>query len=118
MNSLNFEPSLIKKTYQFYLQSHWVLNKFPKKYRYSLAVKIENNLLEIIELIFLANVNIKNLREPIIHRASAKCDLLRIFLRLASDLNLINAHQYLNLQNQLSEIGKMIGGWLKFLRTQ
>ncbi|MBD3282407.1 MAG: diversity-generating retroelement protein Avd [Candidatus Portnoybacteria bacterium] len=118
MKKLEFKPSLVYKIYKFYLSTYNKLDKLPKKNRYSIGQKIENNILELLELINLANIQIKNLREPILHKASAKCNLLKLLIRLCYDLNLFNERQYISLESQIQEIGKMIGGWIKFARTQ
>lgn len=118
MKKLEFESSLVQKIYKFYLYAYNKLDKFPKKSRYALGQKIENTLLELLELINLANVQIKTLREPILHRASAKCSLLKLLIRLGYDLNLFKEKEYINLESKAREIGKMIGGWIKFIRTQ
>lgn len=118
MENTNFEPSVLKKTYQFYLNIINCLNNFPKKKRYTLGEKIDNNVLALIEIISLANVQIRTMREPIVHNASAKCELIKILIRVSFDLSLINNHQYLDLEKQIQEIGRMIGGWIKFLRAQ
>lgn len=118
MTNLDLEPIVIKKIYQFYLSIFGQLNNFPKRSRYTLGEKIENVVLEIIELINLANIQIKNLREPFLYKASAKCGVLKLLIRLSWDLNLLNHRQYLILEGQLQEISKMIGGWIKYCRTQ
>lgn len=42
--------------------------------------------------------------------------MLRIFIRLASDTKTIDKKLYLSLQEQIDEIGRMLGGWLKSLK--
>lgn len=118
MQTLNSEPLVIQKIYKLYLNLYSCLKNFPKKSRYTLGEKIEKATLDLIEVVSLANIQIKPLREPILHKASAKCDLLKILLRLAYDISLINARHYISLENQTREIGKMLGGWIKFIRTQ
>jgi len=118
MQNLNFEPLVLKKTYELYKQLYHQIEKFPKRNRYTIGEKIETNLLELIENITLANIQIKTLREPILHKASAKCDICKVLFRLSYDLNLISNRQYIELSSKISEIGKMIGGWIKFTRNQ
>lgn len=118
MENISLEPSVVKKIYKFYLNINNCLDGFPKRKRYALGVKIENNVLELIEIVSFANIQIKTLREPIVHRASAKCETIKILTRMCFDLSLVNYRQYLDLENQIQEIGKMLGGWIKFLRTQ
>jgi hypothetical protein len=47
---------------------------------------------------------------------SSSVDMLRIFIRLAVDTKVIDKKCYLNLQEQIHEIGRMLGGWLKTLK--
>lgn len=117
MKNLNFEPLVLKKTYELYKQIYFQTDKFPKRNRYTIGIKIENTLLELIEIISLANIQISSLREPILHKASAKCDTSKILFRLSYDLNLISDRQYIELSSKISEIGKMLGGWIKFTRN-
>ena len=41
--------------------------------------------------------------------------LLKVLIRLAHDTRTIDQPQYLELQAILQEIGKMVGGWIKFV---
>lgn len=118
MENSNFEPLVLKKVYNLYLNIYGLLKNFPKRSRYTLGEKIENTLLDLMEMISFANTQIKPLREPVLNKASAKCELLKLLLRLAYDLSLFNDRQYVAIENQIQEIGKMLGGWIKFCRTQ
>lgn len=42
--------------------------------------------------------------------------MLRLFIRLAADTKIIDKKFYLILQEQIDEIGQMLGGWLKTLK--
>ena len=44
---------------------------------------------------------------------SIKLDLLKVLLRLSKDTQAINDKEYLELQEILAEIGRMLGGWIK-----
>jgi len=48
-----------------------------------------------------------------LERASVKVDLLKLLLRLAKDTQSLKITAYLDLESDLQEIGKMLGGWLK-----
>ncbi len=49
----------------------------------------------------------------ILQDASNELDLLKIFCRLAKDTHAMTDKQYIHLQGQLNETGKMLGGWIK-----
>ena len=117
MQNTNFEPTLINKIYKFYFQSYGMFHNFPKQSRYTLGQKIETITLDLLEMVSLANQEIRTLREPHLRKASAKCESVKLLIRMGYDLKLFNDHQYIALENQVQEIGKMIGGWIKYLRT-
>ncbi len=50
---------------------------------------------------------------PVLRKASTKIDLLRVFLKLGKDLKIIENKKYTELENDVAEIGKMLGGWIK-----
>ena len=39
--------------------------------------------------------------------------MLKIFIRLLKDVDAIKNKDYLLMQTQIQEIGKMLGGWIK-----
>ena len=105
------ELIIFKKSYDF---SKWLLghtNKFPKSHRFSVAVRLENGILEFIRQISIANHRQKKL--PLLHIADEELIVLRINLRISHDLKFINTKSYEYAIKQLEEIGKMLGGWIK-----
>lgn len=118
MKNLNFEPLVLKRSYELYRQIYKQIGTFPKRSRYTIGQRMENNLLELMENITLATIQIETLREPILHKASVKCDICKILFRLSYDLDLLSDRQYIELSSKLNEIGKMLGGWIKYLRTK
>ncbi len=55
----------------------------------------------------------KSEKLPILRKASTKIDLLRVFFKLGKDLKIIDNRKYVELEAGVSEIGKMLGGWIK-----
>jgi len=51
----------------------------------------------------------------ILQKASLKIDLLKILIRLAKEVKALDNKKYIQLQQELQEIGKMIGGWIRSL---
>lgn len=89
------------------------LSSFPKKDRYTLGQKCEAVLLELLESIVVASNLSKQQKLPVLQNASTKVDLLRVFFKLGKDLKVIENNKYVVLDRDLSEIGKMLGGWIK-----
>ena len=116
-NFTSIEIPLIKKLYELYKYAHKSISVFPKHERYSLGEKIEGNILEAIELSVFGNAQPKNFKEAYLLKANAKVEVLKILFRLALGNNFINETQYLKVEDFLHEAGKMLGGWIKYLRS-
>ena len=89
------------------------LSAFPRKDRYVLGQKCETTLLELIEDIVLASNLSKSEKLPTLKKASAKVDILRVLFKLGKDLKIIENKKYTVLDSSITEIGKMLGGWIK-----
>lgn len=69
---------IFKKSYDF---TKWLFNhtnKFPKSHRFSVAVRLENGMLEFLRLITVANYRRKKL--PLLKAADEELLSLRIFI--------------------------------------
>jgi len=85
--------------------------RFPKNLRYSLAQKIDNICLEILELI-VQTIYSQSKREPL-QNINLKLDVLRSLIQMAFKMQRLSESQYEYISRELLEIGKMVGGWLK-----
>lgn len=116
-NFQQIEIPVIKTLYDLYALTHNLVSKFPKHERYSLGEKLKNTIFEAIEYIVFGNVQQKNFKDAYILKANTKIELLKLYYRLAFDMNITDAKSYLKAQEFLQEIGKMLGGWLKYLQS-
>lgn len=116
-NFQQIEIPVIKTLYDLYTFTHNLVSKFPKHERYSLGEKLENTIFEAIEYIVFGNGQQKNFKDAYILKANTKIELLKLYYRLAFDMNIIDGKSYLKAQEFLQEIGKMLGGWLKYLQS-
>jgi hypothetical protein len=102
---------VIKRGYDF---SKWLLQhtgKFPKSYRFSVAVKLENGILDFIELTTVANMRKDKL--PLLQQADEKLARLRLLFRLSYEMRFINLKSYEHGSKQINELGRLLGGWMK-----
>jgi hypothetical protein len=116
----NFQPievPVVKKLYELYQKTHMLTLKFPKHERYTFGEKLENNILEAIELIVMGNAQAKNFKDPYLLKANSKVEVLKILFRLGFDTAVVSESDYLKAEEYLQEIGKMLGGWIKYLRS-
>ena len=116
-NFQQLEIPLLKKLYELYRYAHKSISVFPKHERYSLGEKIETKILEAIELTITSNAQPKNFKDGYLMKANAKVEILKILFRLSLDNAFINQNQYIQTEEYLQEAGRMLGGWIKYLRS-
>ena len=108
---------LSQKTTTLYLQLSTFAIKLPKFDRYSLGLKIDNTCLILIENIISAEQALPIFKDKPLQEAGVKCEILKILLRLALEKKLLKETNYFSYSESLIEIGKMLGGWRKSLRS-
>ncbi len=107
---------IFHKTYEVYKLFDQFLIIFPKGKRYTLGQKIDQHLLEIIELIITAGYLPREQKLPILQKVSIKLDIVKILLRLANETKCIENNKYQQIISHILEIGKMLGGWIKSVK--
>ena len=109
----NFDSIIVHKTVKLYSEIRITLRKFPKIDRYALGLRIENLILEILELFVLALNKSGKSKLLILEKADVKLKLLKLLIRLSNDYKITEDNRYIILSEQIVEIGKILGGWLK-----
>ena len=69
--------------------------------------------MKILEIVLSAVYVPKYEKNKILKTASNKIDFLKYLIRIAYDIKSINLKRYILLQENIVEIGKMLGGWIK-----
>jgi hypothetical protein len=95
---------------------HEYLPAFPKDSKYTLGAKIDSLFLEVIEGIIRASISDKLEKLISLKNVSVKLDLLKFFLQISWEIKSLDNKKYIKLSEKLSEIGKMLGGWIKSLK--
>ncbi|NQT50231.1 diversity-generating retroelement protein Avd [Candidatus Kuenenbacteria bacterium] len=108
--------SLIQKIYDLYKDVYQAVKLFPKGDKHNLGNEIKNYSLQLLELLFKAERAKKDWKLPHLENADTKLSLLKLLFRLAYDLKIIDQRKSINLQEQLQEIGRMLGGWIKSVK--
>ncbi len=104
-------PVIVQKAYD---HSLWLLQKterFPRSHRFTVGDRLSTAALDLTETLGAAVFESKPL--PLLHRARQRINQLRFLLRLAKDLRLIQAASYGHAAEQLEELGRMTGGWIR-----
>ncbi len=94
------------------------LAHFPKANRFTLGSKIDDVFLAAIEYCFLASYANMGEKPILVDRAISRTDLIKLLLQLAWDIGALDNKKYIHLSGDLSEIGKMLGGWKRQLTNK
>ena len=108
-----FDIPIFKKAYDLYKLFHGIRNKAAKQDRYTIFLKSETILLEVIENILEASQLSKIEKLPTLQKTSLKLNFLRVFVRLMKDIKSIDLKNYALMEESIDEIGRMLGGWIK-----
>ena len=111
------EIPVIIKLFEIYEITHKLIFKFPKHERYSLGEKIENSILDTIELFIITNQSLKYEKEKVLIKANSKIELIKILFRIVFNCGIIEMRQYLELETKIQETERMTQGWIKYVRS-
>jgi len=103
--------SILEKTYEATQYAYIALRYFPKSEKFILAADIRKDFYEMISLIIIANK--KRNKLPDLFNLDVLLNTLQYKVRLARDLSFLPYKKYEILSQKLSEIGRMLGGWIK-----
>ena len=93
-----------------------VLRQFPKSEKFTLAADIKRSEFKMLELIIRCNKSREKRR--LVYEIDIELDILRSFIRLAMELGFLPFKKYEILSNHFAELGRMIGGWIKFINSK
>ena len=111
------KENVITHTYDLLLYIIPQLGKYPKQHKFSLADRIQNMLMDILEELVEAyySKNSESKRTRLI-QVNLKLEKLRYLIRLSKDLHCINLRRYELIQDRINNIGRQVGAWSKNLR--
>ena len=112
-----FDIPILKKSYELYKIFNEYRKLVPKQDRYTVFEHCENKILDVIEGIFRANQKSSQEKIMILENVSISLNLLRIFIRLLKDIKSIELKKYVLLQTSIDEIGRMLGGWIRSIKS-
>jgi hypothetical protein len=114
--SMPKEIDALTKLYDFILWMIPKLVKYPRSHKFLLADRIENLLLDILDLLIEAAYSRK--KDELLRAANLKLEKLRYLIRLSKDLRFLNIKSYEFSSNAINSIGNSIGGWLKYTKRE
>jgi four helix bundle protein len=78
-------------------------------------MKIEDATLELFSLAITASLEKRDSKLNFLNPARIKVEVLKRLFRLCNELHIVENNRYIEFENDLQEISKMINGWIKYL---
>jgi len=91
------------------------LDKFPRLRRFTLGERLEQALLEVLELLLEAPYT--RAKQPALQRANLRLEVARHLCRLAHELQAVSTRPYAHGAGLMDDLGRQIGGWLRSSRA-
>lgn len=98
----------LKSGYMVWIQLYQAL---PKYHRYTLGQKIDQLLIEVIEVVAQASFLSKDEKHPYVRIAIRKMDTVKLLLLILWENKSIDDKKYIAIFFPFDEVGRMLGGW-------
>ncbi|MCP4399317.1 MAG: diversity-generating retroelement protein Avd [bacterium] len=110
------DPIVFVKWMEFLKWLLPLLEKFPKRVRFTVSSRIENLALDLVEDLIEARYT--HQKQQILRRANLRLDKLRVLLRISCEQRYISYKAYEYAIRAINEVGRMLGGWMKERENQ
>ena len=110
------ETPLFTKTFDFVTWLLGMANHFPRSQRFVVTKRLLDAALDFQELLVDANARRGRARLNKLDLADAELDKVRLYLRLSFRWKWLTSGQYGHAARQVTEMGKLLGGWKKMTR--
>jgi hypothetical protein len=105
------ESPIFSRTYDLLCWLIPVTIKFPRQQRFVLAERVQQTGLDLHERLIEAAYSDDPM--PALKQADVTLAKLRFYLRLCRDQELISLEQFKHVARMVTEIGRLLGGWMK-----
>lgn len=119
------EEKLAREEMPIFARTHdlltWLLpitNHFPRAHRHTFTQRVLDAAFDLRDALELANLRRGKARAEQLGRADEALARLRTYLRLATRWQWLDGGQYQHVARMLTEIGKLLGGWVKATEPQ
>lgn len=108
------EPLILQKKTEVLLNKevYPLLQKFPKAEKFALCQEIKQSFYRLIRNTMLAN-NVKSKRVEYLQQVDAELKLLLVLFSISREQKYITEKKALQLQERISELGRITGGLMK-----
>jgi four helix bundle protein len=112
------EMIIFTRTYDFLTWLVPMTNNFPRAQRNTFTRRLLDAAFDLQERLEEANHRRDRARLERLDRADEALDRVRIYLRLAVKWGWLTGGQYQHVAKMLTEIGRLLGGWRKTIKTE
>ncbi len=92
------------------------LDKFPRLRRFTLGERLEQSLLDVLELLIEAAYT--RTKQAALQRANLRLELARHLWRLAHEMEVVSNRRYAHGARLMDDLGRQVGGWLRSSRKE
>ncbi len=114
--ALYYELPVYRETYRLILKVFECTRDFPKEYKYSLGQDMKRDAMQLMRSIYRANKT-KD-KETHLEAFLDQFELLKLELRLCSDLKVLPVKRHAQMSRLMEGIGKQVTGWRNASRTE
>jgi hypothetical protein len=109
--ALYSELPVYKATYDLLLAIFWFTKDFGKEYKYTVGESLKKETIELLTLIYRANV--KRDKQEVLQEARERIEVIRLFIRLMKDMQQISVKQFVQINEVVENVSKQLSGWQK-----
>ncbi len=107
------EMPIFTRTYDFMVWVLQVTRHFPRMHRHDFTKRLLDATFDLRERLEEANLRRASARRQCLYLADEALARVRLYIRLAARMNWLTDGQYAHAAKMLTEIGKLLGGWMK-----
>lgn len=100
-----------KSTYDLLLAIFLFTKDFSKEYKYTVGESLKKETIELLTLIYRANV--KRDKQEVLQEARERIEVIRLFIRLMKDMQQISVKQFVQINEVVENVSKQLSGWQK-----
>jgi len=100
-----------KSTYDWLLAIFRFTKDFSKEYKYTVGESLKKETIELLTLIYRANV--KRDKQEVLQEARERIEVIRLFIRLMKDMQQISVKQFVQINEVVENVSKQLSGWQK-----
>jgi hypothetical protein len=107
------EMVIFTRTFDFLSWLLPITNNFPRAHRHTFSRRLLDSAFDLREHLEVANLRRGRARLVQLHLADEDLAKVRVYLRLAVRWQWLSGGQYHHAAEMVTEIGKLLGGWIK-----